>query len=242
MALETAIALIQREIVEPIRDEQKDSPDFRIDLHGTADKLNQTWNSLKWNLALAVLITYLLMAALYESWLYPFVIIVSLPLGAVGGVAALQLLSLWLMANGQPPQMLDVITMLGFIILVGNVVNNATLLVDQALIHIREDGMSPQSAILASIKNRIRPIFMTTLTTVFGLLPLVVYPGAGSELYRGLGAVLLGGLAVSAFFTLIFIPSLFNLTMRAREIILRRHPDEQLTAAEPEPELAEEVG
>jgi HAE1 family hydrophobic/amphiphilic exporter-1 len=160
------------------------------------------------------------------------VIIVSLPLGAVGGVAALRLLSLALVWQRQPPQMLDVITMLGFIILVGNVVNNATLLVDQALIHIREDGMTPADAILASIRNRIRPIFMTMLTTVFGLLPLVVYPGAGSELYRGLGAVLLGGLSVSAIFTLVFIPSLFNVTMNLRTLLTHRRPEEQLTHVE----------
>lgn len=242
MPLETAINLIETQVRQPILQEGILGPEYSINLRGTADKLNQTWADLKWNLALAVLITYLLMAALYESWLYPFVIIVSLPLGAVGGVAALQLLSLALVAQGQPPQMLDVITMLGFIILVGNVVNNATLLVDQALIHMREDGMSPSSAIIASIRNRIRPIFMTMLTAVFGLSPLVVYPGAGSELYRGLGAVLLGGLSVSAVFTLVFIPSLFNLTMNLRARVMHRRPEEPFTPVDREgPLLAESV-
>jgi HAE1 family hydrophobic/amphiphilic exporter-1 len=164
------------------------------------------------------------MAALFESWVYPFVVIVSVPLGAVGGIAALRLLSVALVLQGQPPQMLDVLTMLGFIILIGTVVNNAILIVDQTLNHIRYDRMTSQSAILESVRNRIRPIFMTTTTTVFGLMPLVLYPGAGSELYRGLGAVVLGGLVVSTVFTLILIPILFNLTMLLRESVTRGRP------------------
>jgi HAE1 family hydrophobic/amphiphilic exporter-1 len=88
--------------------------------------------------------------------------------------------------------------------------------------------MPPRSAILESVRNRIRPIFMTTTTTVFGLMPLVLYPGAGSELYRGLGAVVLGGLVVSTAFTLLLIPMLFNLTMLLRESLTfgRRRPTE----------------
>ena len=84
--------------------------------------------------------------------------------------------------------------MLGFVILIGTVVNNPILIVHQSLNHMREDGMSPSDAILESVRTRIRPIFMTTMTTVLGLLPLVLFPGAGSELYRGLGSVVLGGL------------------------------------------------
>ena len=125
---------------------------------------------------LALLITYLLMAALFESWLYPFVIILSVPLGAVGGIIGLSLLNLFVL------QPLDVLTMLGFVILIGTVVNNPILIVHQSLNHMREDGMSPTSAILESVRTRIRPIFMTTTTTVLGLLPLVLFPGAGSEL------------------------------------------------------------
>ncbi len=228
MPLEQAIALIQNQIVTPIADSGTLGVDYTINLRGTADKLQQTWNALRWNLVLAVIITYLLMAALFESWVYPFVVIVSVPLGAVGGVAGLRLLSVGLMLQGQPPQMLDVLTMLGFIILIGTVVNNAILIVDQTLNHMRYDRMPPRSAILESVRNRIRPIFMTTTTTVFGLMPLVLYPGAGSELYRGLGAVVLGGLVVSTAFTLLLIPMLFNLTMLLRESLTfgRRRPTE----------------
>ena len=94
-------------------------------------------------------------------------------------------------------QSLDMLTMMGFIILVGIVVNNAILLVHQTLFHIREEGKPANEAIEEATRNRIRPIFMSTLTSVFGMLPLVIFPGAGSELYRGLGSVVLGGLSLS---------------------------------------------
>ena len=81
--------------------------------------------------------------------------------------------------------------------------------------------MRPREAILESVRTRIRPIFMTTITTVLGLLPLVVFPGAGSELYRGLGSVVLGGLLVSTVFTLVLVPVVFSLTMDAKELVLR---------------------
>jgi len=106
--------------------------------------------------------------------------------------------------------------MLGFVILIGTVVNNAILIVHQSLNHIRDEGMEPRDAIPLSIQTRVRPIFITTLTTVLGLLPLVVFPGAGSELYRGLGSVVLGGLIVSTVFTLFLVPTVFVLTWDAR--------------------------
>jgi HAE1 family hydrophobic/amphiphilic exporter-1 len=168
-----------------------------------------------------VIITYLLMAALFESWLYPFVIILSVPLGAVGGVLGLNLLNWYLVKLGQVPQQLDVLTMLGFVILVGTVVNNPILIVHQSLNHIRDDGMAPRAAILESVRTRIKPIFMSTITAVLGLIPLVLFPGAGSELYRGLGAVFLGGLLISTIFTLVLVPTLFSLTMDVKEFIVR---------------------
>jgi HAE1 family hydrophobic/amphiphilic exporter-1 len=111
--------------------------------------------------------------------------------------------------------------MLGFVILIGTVVNNPILIVHQSLNHMRDDGMSPSDAIVESVRTRIRPILMTAVTTVLGLLPLVLFPGAGSELYRGLGAVLLGGLVVSTLLPLVLIPALFSLTMDARQWMVR---------------------
>ena len=121
-----------------------------------------------------------------------------------GGVAGLAIL------NFYQPQQLDMLTLLGFVILIGIVVNNAILLVHQARYHLIADGMNVNDAIREATRNRIRPIFMSTLTSVFGMLPLVVFPGAGSELYRGLGVVVVGGLSMSAFLTLLTVPPLLR--------------------------------
>jgi HAE1 family hydrophobic/amphiphilic exporter-1 len=151
----------------------------------------------------------LLMCSLYESFTYPFIIMFSVPPAMVGGVLGVRLLH-----HIEPAVKLDVVTMLGFIIMAGVVVNAAILLVEQALNHMHE-GMHPQDAILESARNRLRPIFMTA-SSIFGLLPLVASSGAGSELYRGMGAVMLGGMALSTVFTLILVPTMFSLWMDAR--------------------------
>jgi HAE1 family hydrophobic/amphiphilic exporter-1 len=215
MPLEYAMDLLDQQVVQKLRAEKQLEGGYNIGLAGTADKLRSTWTSLKWNLALAVLITYLLMAATFESWIYPFVVIVTVPIGAVGGF-----LGLWLL-NWYVLQPLDVLTMLGFIMLVGTVVNNPILIVEQTLVHMREDGMPISQAVVESVRTRIRPIFMTTLGGLVGLLPLVLAPGAGSELYRGIGAVLLGGLLVSTIVTLVFVPALLSLMVEFRQSFLR---------------------
>lgn len=161
---------------------------------------------------LALLVTYLLMAALFESFAYPFVIMLSVPLAAIGGIVALRLVhEASLYDVSAPIQQLDVLTMLGFVILVGIVVNNAILIVHQSLNFMRHGGLDDRAAVAKSVATRTRPILMTAGTTVFGLIPLVVMPGAGSELYRGLGAVVLGGLVVSTVFTLVVVPAMFTL-------------------------------
>ena len=114
-------------------------------------------------------------------------------------------------------QSLDMLTMMGFIILIGIVVNNAILLVHQALHHIRVENMDAAQAIQEATRNRVRPIFMSTLTSIFGMLPLVLFPGAGSELYRGLGSVVLGGLSLSAVLTLALVPPLMSFTVGIME-------------------------
>ena len=213
LALEDALAIINTKILPAIVERGELDGGYQINLSGTADKLKKTWDDLFWNLVVALLITYLLMAALFESWIYPLVIIVSVPLGAVGGIIGLRMLSMYLFIMDEPPQVLDVLTMLGFIILIGTVVNNAILIVHQSLNLMRSDNLEPRVAILESVRSRIRPIFMTTATTCFGLAPLVFFPGAGAELYRGLGSVVLGGLVVSTFVILIVVPTLFSLML-----------------------------
>ena len=145
------------------------------------------------------------MAVLLESFVYPLIILFSVPLATAGGVAGLSVLNLFSL------QALDMLTLLGFVILVGTVVNNAILLVYQTLFHVRTESMAVADAIVEATRNRVRPIFMSTLTSTFGMLPLVLFPGAGSELYRGLGSVVIGGLALSAVLTLLIIPPLLSL-------------------------------
>ncbi len=170
----------------------------------------------------ALLVTYLVMCALFESFLYPLVIMFSVPLAVVGGFGGLALMYRWsLMDLTKSPQKLDVLTMLGFVILIGVVVNNAILLVHQAMNFMsgdktdptHKDAMGAVDAIVLSVQTRIRPIFMSVLTSVGGMLPLVLIPGSGSEMYRGLGSVVVGGLVVSTVFTLVLVPLLFSLVV-----------------------------
>jgi HAE1 family hydrophobic/amphiphilic exporter-1 len=129
-------------------------------------------------------------------------------------------------------QPLDMLTMLGFVILIGIVVNNAILIVHQTLFLVRTEGMHADGAIIEAVRNRIRPIFMSTLTSVFGMLPLVAFPGAGSELYRGLGSVVLGGLSLSAVLTLLIIPPLLSLVSAVVERGRQLKVDDSTQAAE----------
>jgi HAE1 family hydrophobic/amphiphilic exporter-1 len=179
-------------------------PGVSLSFSGTADKLSTTWDAMVVNLLVALVIVYLVMAVLFESFVYPLIVMVSVPVAAAGGVLGLAVV-------GSP---LDMLTLLGFVILIGIVVNNAILIVHQTLHHMREDAMEPGEAVEEAVRNRIRPIFMSTLTSVCGMLPLVVFPGAGSELYRGLGSVVVGGLALSAVLTLALVPPLLGLFLR----------------------------
>jgi len=176
---------------------------------GVADKLTQTRKSLQWNFFLAAAIAYLLMAALFGNFIYPVIIMFTIPLAAVGGLLGLKMVNLFI-AN----QALDILTMLGFVILIGVVVNNAILIVHQALNNIRNSGMPYREAVLESTRTRLRPIYMSAATSIFGMLPLVLIPGPGSEFYRGLGSVVLGGLAVSTVFTVFVIPALLMFFIR----------------------------
>ncbi len=227
MPIETAMALLQDQIIMPLKEGGSLGELYNIRLSGTADDLTKTYDALKWNLLLALLITYLLIAALFESFLYPLVIITSVPLAAAGGLLGLALVNQFV-----AHQPMDVLTMLGFIILLGVVVNNAILVVHQALNFLdprRREGHDamvssktwstddPIEAIAESVRTRFRPIMMSMLTTTFGLFPLVIASGAGSELYRGIGSIVLGGLVTSTIFTLILVPALFSFFMDVKK-------------------------
>jgi len=212
ISLEGAMDIIHDKLM-PLLKTQGMLQGVNIKLSGEADKLTQTRKTLQWNFILAAVIIYLLMSGLFGNFIYPLVVLFTLPLAAAGGFIGLKLVNLYL-----HPQSLDVLTMLGFVILIGVVVNNAILIVYQALNNIRNYGMAYREAVLESTKTRLKPIYMSTFTSIFGMLPLVVAPGPGSEIYRGLGSVILGGLAISSIFVIFIIPSLLMFFIRMEKI------------------------
>ena len=207
---------IREGVIEPLKKQGVIPPDVTVRTSGSAAKLNQFMDAFLPGFLLAAAITYLLLAALFESFLHPFVIIMSVPFALVGGFLGLRILHTF-----QPAILLDVLTMLGFVILIGTIVNNPILIVHQALNYIRNEGMDRRRAIALSTQTRVRPIFMSVITSVAGMAPLVVLGGAGSELYRGLGAVVIGGLLVSTVFTLFLTPALMSLMLDAQAAVGR---------------------
>jgi HAE1 family hydrophobic/amphiphilic exporter-1 len=195
-------------------------PSVEIGISGTADKLSETIGMLTNNFILALVIVYLLMAALFGNFLYPIVIMFTVPLATAGGF-----IGLWLTNAFIAPQPLDVLTMLGFIILVGIVVNNAILIVHQSLNYIKNEGMEHKKAVIEATKTRIRPIYMSSLTSIFGMLPLVLIPGPGSEFYRGLGSVITGGLAFSTIFTIFVTPALLMFFIKLEQRVGKKQND-----------------
>lgn len=204
MPLQAAMELITDQLVPKLKAAGK-LTDISVSVGGNADKLTETRSALQWNLVLALVITYLLMSALFGNYIYPLIIMFSVPMAAAGGFIGLALVDRFV-----APQAFDILVMLGFIILVGTVVNNAILIVHQSLNNLRFEGMNGLDAVSHSVRTRIRPIFMSTTTSLFALLPLVLAQGSGTELYRGLGAVILGGLALSTLLTLFVIPALLT--------------------------------
>ncbi|MCN4144024.1 MAG: efflux RND transporter permease subunit [Thiohalomonas sp.] len=202
MTLQEGMELLQQDIFPELEQDGQLSG-VNIALSGTTDKLSETIDSMVMNLILAIIITYLLMSALFANFIYPLIILFTLPLAAAGGFIGLAFTNRFLAL-----QALDVLTMLGFLILVGIVVNNAILIVHQTLNLIRNEDYEHKEAIIESTRSRLRPIFMSSLTSIFGMMPLILSPGPGSEFYRGLGSVITGGLAFSTLFTLFVIPSL----------------------------------
>lgn len=198
VSLEEAVAIL-KEHVEPVLMTYLPD-DGEISYYGSADDLNVALAGMARSFTLAIIVLYLLMSGLFRSFIDSFLVIAALPLAMIGGVALLRLMNL----------PMDLLTMIGFITLLGLVVNNAILLVHQTRVAERE-GLNRRDSVEQAIRRRLRPILMSTLTSIFGMLPLLLIPGPGSEVYRGLAAVIVGGMSVSTMFTLIFLPSLLRL-------------------------------
>ena len=248
VALETAIGQIDGALAG-LRAGGAIPPTVEVAVAGSASKLDSIRRTLLGDgsilgtigssFGLALVVVFLLIAVLFQSFRLPVVIMLAVPLATVGGFAGLFAVFLWSLGDPyMPMQTLDILTMLGFVLLIGVVVNNAILIVHQALNFMRDDadrigsdltwlgshaegvdprkGLPSRVAIAESVRTRIRPIFMSTLTSVGGMLPLVLMPGAGSELYRGIGSVVVGGLLVSTVFTVLLVPLLMNVLLPKR--------------------------
>jgi HAE1 family hydrophobic/amphiphilic exporter-1 len=179
---------------------------IRLELAGSADVLSETLFQLGSTFLLSLVITYLLLVALYRSFIYPLLIMATVPMGISGALLSL------VIANSLPGVVvpLDMITGLGFVILTGIVVNNAILLVDRAL-QLQKEGMEYNASLYYAVSDRLRPVFMSAGTSILGMLPLALIPGKGAELYQGLGITLTGGLVLSTFLTPTVIPALMGL-------------------------------
>ncbi len=225
--LEAGVQKVTEEIILGMKASGELPPEIALELSGASDQLAATRDALFGNFMVAILVAYLLMVAVFSHWGYPLLIMTSLPIGISGGVAGLYLLNLVggnLDKIGLYPisQPFDMITMLGFLVLIGTVVNNPILIVELAASNLKKRGMSIVDSVTDAVRIRLRPILMSTVTTIAGLSPLVFNPGAGSELYRGLGAIVLFGLLFSMIVTLTFMPALLALVFRLGQKRLAR--------------------
>jgi multidrug efflux pump subunit AcrB len=174
------------------------------------------------NLVMAILILFMILAAMFRSFRDSLLVLLAMPLAMAGGVLALRAMNLF------TSQAMDLLTMIGFIILLGLVVNNSILLVMQARSG-QKAGLDQAQAVSEAVRTRARPIFLSTLTSIFGMMPLMLVPGVGSQIYRGLATVIIGGMFVSAVFTLILLPSALRLPPLALPRSLRRAKLEGVT-------------
>ena len=216
VALETGVDIVRKDVIGHLRDSGSIPGNINITISGASDQLDATRESLSSNYLVALIIIYLLLVAIFTHWGYPLLIMTTIPLGIAGGIVGLWLFNLLgsllpVLGLQAATQAFDMITMLGFLILMGTVVNNPILIVHQAMLNMDAPDTAPLTAVRQAVEMRLRPIAMSTLTTICGLAPLVFLPGEGTELYRGVGIIVMFGLIGSALVTLTFLPALTTL-------------------------------
>ena len=202
LSLEDTLATLQKDVVPALKAELPD--DANIRMAGSADRLEAMVSTMLKNFVLALLVLFLLMAAMFRSLRDSLVIVLTVPVALVGGIIGLRTLGL---IAYQP---LDLLTMIGFIMMVGIIVNHTILLVDRTRV-AQDQGHSLDESIGLALNQRLRAIVASTLTGALGALPMAVNPGPGSVIYRGLAAVIVGGVVVSMIFSLLLLPSLMRL-------------------------------
>ncbi len=213
IALETGVEMMRRDVIAYLRQAGDIPASVSVDISGASDQLNATRNALTNNYGVALIIIYLLLVAIFSHWGYPLLILTTIPLGIASGIVGLVLMNAMgaltaALGLGEIRQPFDMISMLGFLILMGTVVNNPILIVDRAMQNVRNEAMNAIDAVREAVAARLRPIMMSALTTIGGLSPLVFMPGEGTELYRGVGAIVLFGILGAALVALTMLPAL----------------------------------
>ncbi len=181
-------------------------PGIAIDFDGQIKEQGKAFSDLTLMLVLGILLVYMVMAAQFESYMAPFIVMFSIPFAFSGSIFALALTG----------KTLNIMSFIGLIMLVGTVVNNAIVLIDYINILLAR-GYSVTQAIMMAGRQRLRPVMMTSLTTIFGMLPMAVSQATGSELWSPLSVAIIGGLSISTLVTLVFIPILYSLVAKARK-------------------------
>jgi hydrophobic/amphiphilic exporter-1 (mainly G- bacteria), HAE1 family len=178
-------------------------PGVAADVAGQSEEMEVSFRSLQLALALAVFLVYLVMASEFESLIHPFVILFTIPLAGIGAILALYVTG----------SVINVIALIGMIMLAGIVVKNGIVLID-LVNRLREEGMDRRGALLEGGRARLRPILMTTLTAVLGLLPMALGTGEGAEMRAPMAITVIGGLSISTLLTLVVIPVVYTLLDR----------------------------
>jgi len=171
----------------------------QVEISGSLEDQQEAFSELTMLIVIVILLVYIVMASQFESLTYPFIIIFSIPFAFVGSL-------LMLAITGEP---LGIMGLIGLVMLVGMVVKNGIVLVDYINLN-RERGMSIITAVVNGGKSRLRPVLMTTLTTILGMIPLAIGTGQGSEMWQSLGIAIIGGMTFSTVVTLILIPALYS--------------------------------
>jgi HAE1 family hydrophobic/amphiphilic exporter-1 len=205
--------------IQKLISEKIHSDTVAIDYIGQLQRQSEAFGSLFFALAAAILLVYFVMVALYNSYLYPFIVLFSLPVALIGALLALALAG----------KNISVFVLIGMIMLMGLVAKNAILLVDFTN-KLKEEGASILEALVEACKERLRPILMTTIAMIFGMLPLALSTGASSESKNGLAWVIIGGLTSSLMLTLILVPSVYMSMENIKEKLQHRFLKKELNA------------
>jgi HAE1 family hydrophobic/amphiphilic exporter-1 len=198
------------------------SRDVRLDVGGENEEMRRSFRDLSFAFALALVLVYMILAAQFESFVHPFTILMSVPLALVGAVLAL-------LVTGQG---VNTMSLIGVVILVGIVVNDAIIKVD-FINQARTAGMGIRDAVMEAGRVRLRPIVMTTVTTVLGLLPMALGVGRGADLRAPLAIAVIGGLAVATVLTLVVVPVVYSIVEEAR-LMMRGERDVEVPGTMPD--------